>query len=99
MYLQSGAGAAWKDGSQRAAAFTGVTADWESRRWFLSYDNRLFDAGSMERYAHQSTRVGVAPYIGHYGDLHTWLMLQTDYYTNEDKHFLGDAAGAAVQRE
>src|ERR1700744_5559749 len=62
LYLQSGAGAAWKDGSQRAAAFTGITTDWESRRWFLSYDNRLFEAGNMERYAHQSTRVGLAPY-------------------------------------
>ena len=87
LYLQSGAGTAWKDGSQRAAVFTGVTADWESRRWFLSYDNRFFDAGNIERYAHHSTRVGIAPYIGHYGDLHTWLMLQTDYYTNQDKNF------------
>ncbi len=44
---------------------------------------------TSKRHAHQSTRIGVAPYIGHYGDLHTWLMLQTDYYTNEDKHFPG----------
>ena len=25
----------------------------------------------------QSVKVGVAPYLGDYGDLHTWLMVET----------------------
>lgn len=87
LYLQGGVGAAYKGDSQRAAAYTGIAADWESRRWFLSYENHFFDAGDMERFAHHAARVGVAPYIGKYGDVHTWLMLQTDYYSNEDKRF------------
>ena len=84
---QSGFGAAYQDDSQRLAAYTGLTADWETQRWFLSYENRIYQVGNLEHYFHQSARVGVAPYIGKYGDLHTWLMLQADHYTNEDKNF------------
>jgi hypothetical protein len=87
LYLQSGIGAAYRDGDQRLAGYTGLMADWESQRWFLSYGNHVYDSGNLGRYFHQDARIGVAPYIGKYGDLHTWLMLQVDQYTNEDKHF------------
>ena len=88
LYLQGGAGGAWKSGDgQRAAASAGMSADWESRRWFLAYENRFFTAGNLDRGAHHLARIGMAPYIGHYGDTHTWLMLQADYYSNEDKRF------------
>ena len=33
----------------------------------------------------QSARVGIAPYIGDYGDLHTWLMLQVDHVPESDE--------------
>ena len=32
-----------------------------------------------------SARVGVAPYIGDFGDLHTWFMLQVDNQPDMDE--------------
>ncbi len=78
-YLKSGIGVAYDDGEYEPAVFTGFAADWETRRWFTSYENRFFHAGDIDKFAKHKARVGVAPYIGDYGDIHTWLMLQTDY--------------------
>ncbi|MCB9991016.1 MAG: hypothetical protein H6867_06510 [Rhodospirillales bacterium] len=86
-YIKSGAGIAYDDGETEAAAFTGVAADWETRRWFTSYENRFFYAGDIARFARHKARAGVAPYIGDYGDLHTWLMLQADYDAGERDDF------------
>lgn len=78
-YLLTGAGAAYGSGETAAAGYAGIEADWENRRYFVQYQNRFMDAGDIERYARQTARIGVAPYIGDYGDVHTWLMLQADY--------------------
>ena len=66
------------DGSDEShAGFVGLAADWETRRWFTSYSVRGYDLG-FDRDIRHAARVGVAPYIGDYGDLHTWLMLQVE---------------------
>lgn len=88
-YLKSGAGVAYSDyqsfdGKTEPAAFTGIALDWEDRRWFTSYENHLLYAGDIEKHFTQKARVGVAPYIGGYGDLHTWLMLQVDHNPKEN---------------
>lgn len=80
LYLKAAAGQAdpFGDGaSVEAAGFVGIGADWETRRWFASYEGRAYDLGFTQD-ARQSARIGVAPYIGDFGDLHTWLMLQVE---------------------
>ena len=80
LYFKAAAGQAdpFGDGADvEAAGFVGVAADWETRRWFVSYEARAYDLGFTQD-ARQSARIGVAPYIGDYGDLHTWLMLQVE---------------------
>ncbi len=80
LYFKAAAGQAdpFGDGADvEAAGFVGVAADWETRRWFVSYEGRAYDLG-FDQDARQSARIGVAPYIGDYGDLHTWLMLQVE---------------------
>lgn len=84
LYLFSAAGVAYSDyqsfeGKTEAAGFTGIEADWEDRRFFTSYENRLTYAGDITKEFRQKARVGIAPYIGDYGDLHTWFMLQVDH--------------------
>lgn len=84
LYLKSGAGVAHSDagdfdGTIEAAGFTGVAADWENRRFFVSYENRYTAAGQIDDFYTQSARIGVAPYEGDYGDLHTWIMLQVEH--------------------
>ncbi len=86
-YLKSGVGVAYDDGEFEPAAFTGIALDWETRRYFTSYENHLLYAGDIDKHITHKARVGIAPYIGNYGDLHTWLMLQTDYDAGADDSF------------
>lgn len=79
LYLKSGLGIAYNSENTAPAAFTGIAADWEDRRYFVSYENRFFYAKDIEQFAKHSGRIGIAPYIGNYGDIHTWIMLQADY--------------------
>lgn len=92
IYLKSGLGVAssvqgnFEDGTD-AAAFTGLSADWENRRLFVSYENRYTEAGDIHDGFHQSARIGVTPYIGDYGDLHTWLMLEVGHDPEDENNF------------
>ena len=84
IYLKSGLGAAYSDlgdfsGEINAAGFTGLAVDWENRRYFVSYENRYTEAGDIADFYMQSARLGWAPYVGDYGDLHSWLMLRIDH--------------------
>ena len=89
-YLLSAGGIAYSDygkfsSKTEAAGFTGIEADWENRRFFTSYTNRLMYAGDIDKEYREKARVGIAPYIGEYGDLHTWLMVQVDHDPS-DRH-------------
>ncbi len=79
VYIDAGLGAAHNEGAVDPAVYTGLSADWENRRLFTSYENRFLWADDTEKFAKHMARVGIAPYIGGHGDLHTWLMLQADY--------------------
>ena len=79
IYLKSGAGVARESGEYSPAVFTGLATDWETRRYFTAYENRFFWADDADKFITHKARIGIAPYIGDYGDLHTWLMVQADY--------------------
>lgn len=87
IYIKSGAGIAYEDNETEAALFTGLAADWETRRYFASYDTQFLKAGDITSYAKHKARVGIAPYEGDFGDLHTWLMLQGDYDAGKQDSF------------
>ena len=64
----------------RPAVFLGAQADWESRRFLLlaeAHRMAVEEQGSTVMYR---GRIGVAPYIGEFGDLHTWLILQAEHF-------------------
>lgn len=92
LYIKSGIGYADRNSSQfkdqsSFAAFTGIAADWESRRWFSSYQNRYLEAGEVDDFFMQEARLGIAPYIADYGDLHTWLMLEVKHIPEGEDTF------------
>lgn len=87
LYLKSGVGVARDDGEYGAAAFTGIAANWETRRYFTSYENRFFWTENTEKYISHTARIGVAPYVGDYGDLHTWFMIETEYDAGDQDNF------------
>lgn len=80
-YLESSAGTAYSDHDKfhnrtEAAGFSGVSFDWENRRFYCAYKNRYLYAGSIDKFFEERLWLGAAPYIGEYGDIHTWLMLE-----------------------
>ena len=53
----------------------GVHGDWETRRYFIGFDYK--EIKNIIDYTDKHIQLGFAPYLGAYGDLHTWLMLKT----------------------
>jgi len=83
-YLKSAIGSTHSDehpfsNHQVLAGFIGFAADWEDRRFFTSYENKSFYSSDIAKYFQQKVRFGIAPYIGNYGDLHTWFMMQIEH--------------------
>ena len=61
--------------------FSGISVDWEDRQYFVSYQNRVNYNSSIDTFFLQKARIGFAPYVGDYGDFHTWVMLQVESMT------------------
>ena len=85
-YLKLGAGQAdpFGDEGGEFATFAEFAADWETRRWFASYGARGWNTGD-DNSVHHEARIGVAPYVGDYGDLHTWFMLQVENHPGSEE--------------
>ena len=89
LYFLSGLGVASGDGNQRLGGFAGMEGDWESRRYYMSYENRYTDAGRSVRQEFQEMgRIGIAPYVAESGSLHTWLMLQADHFPENRRSWI-----------
>lgn len=84
LYSKLGAGVNVNDGDTSSLAYGGVMADWEDRRFFVSYGNEYEMVGDNGEFMQQA-RLGIAPYVGDVGDLHTWIMVEADHRPeNED---------------
>lgn len=84
VYVLTSAGVASNDraslrGKTGAAGLVGLEADWENRRFLVLGQVKGFAAEGIDKTLTWRGRVGVAPYVGEFGDLHTWLMLQVDH--------------------
>lgn len=62
--------------------FFGLHGDWETRRWFAGFNLKSVETKAF-KYIDQCYQVGVAPYLGDYGDLHTWIMVKTKKFSSE----------------
>lgn len=88
VYLMTGAGFGDNHGDISFAAFEGIEADWESRRYYLSYENRIIQSPANDQYFDQKARIGIAPYVGDYDAVHTWFMLQFQNNPTADEKFI-----------
>ena len=79
LYFQSGLSS--KSGND---LFYGIHGDWETRRWFLGFDTKKVE-NRLKSYNQNHVQIGFAPYLGEYGDIHTWLMLKTKKTSVKDK--------------
>lgn len=84
LFLLSGLG---RTSDAEFGGYAGLEADWEDRRYYVSYENRYTFAGDdVKQEYQQKARVGIAPYVAEYGGLHTWLMLQVDHMPEDKDH-------------
>jgi hypothetical protein len=89
IFWMAGAGVAFDDvasagGDAQPAAYVGVEADWENRRFYTLYQARAFWAEDIDETFSQRLRLGVAPYVAEAGGLHTWAILQIDHEPEEE---------------
>lgn len=82
-YLLSGLGATHED----VGGYAGIEADWEDRRYYVSYENRFGFIPDVDEAFTQKARIGIAPYVGGYGSMHTWLMLQADHRPEDEDNW------------
>lgn len=64
--------------------FIGMHGDWETRRVFVGFGLKHVQA-DVKDYTEEYIQLGMAPYLGDYGDLHTWILIKTkrNSLTNE----------------
>ncbi len=85
LYLKSQAGASGWGGKLEPSGQIGFSGDWESRKYYSSYSIAgRYEGFSDQTSMHQMMRLGVAPYVGDYGSLHTWIMLQAEHHPHEE---------------
>lgn len=92
-YLRSGLGNAYSDkdkfdSKKSIAGFTGISMDWENQRYFIQYANRYTYAYEIDEFYTQSLHFGITPYIGDYGDIHTWIMMKIDHTPKFKNNFI-----------
>mgnify|MGYP001416850185 FL=1 len=56
--------------------FYGIHGDWETRRWFIGFGYKKISHDSID-YEDKFIQFGLAPYLGEYGDFHTWIMVKS----------------------
>ena len=88
IFNMSGAGAAYYRERTQPCLWTAFLVDYESRRWFFSYEPRFVWDGNIEKSFWQRARVGIAPYLANYDQLNTWIMFQVDHHPAKHNHFV-----------
>ena len=71
LYFQSGVSSKGLNNN-----FIGEHGDWETRRWFIGFGYKKVSNDIIE-YDDKFLQIGVAPYLGEYGDFHTWVMVKS----------------------
>ena len=87
IYLKTGIGTSTYlegDKDYNKSYFIAGAADWETQKLYSNYEVRYSDIGNIEDFILHSGAFGFAPYVGNYGDLHTWALYTFQY--NEDRN-------------
>jgi len=81
IYLMGGAGSLILNGDSEFAGKGTLQADWETRKIYTAVHYSRWFSENLETEMY-TARIGVAPFVAGYNDLHIWAMLQGQY--NED---------------
>ncbi len=80
IYIKSGVGDMRDSTDNGLAGFTGIAADFETRKYLISYSNRYYksDKNVLSQFQ-QSARIAFAPYVANYDSWHQWLILEVTH--------------------
>ena len=90
-YLKTGLGLLKSDykeynNKKELISYAELATDWETRKYFVSYNNNMIKAVTVDGLFMQKARIGYAPYITGYGGLHTWLMYEMQHMPENKKN-------------
>jgi hypothetical protein len=88
IFNMSGAGMVRKGSRNEPAAWTTMMADYETRRFFVSYEARFMYARDIEKSVWQRAYAGFAPYLANYDQLNTWALIRVDHHPAKNDHFV-----------
>ena len=88
IFNMTGAGMARQGSNNQLAAWAALLADYETRRWFFSYEPRVTYARNIDKAFWQRAYAGVAPYLANYDELNTWLLIRVDHHPAKNDHFV-----------
>jgi len=55
--------------------YYGIHGDWETRRVFTSFSH-IYKHTETKDYSESELQLGIAPYLGEYNELHSWMMIK-----------------------
>lgn len=79
LYLFGAAGGVKAADINGSAWLGGIEADWETRKVYTSAKIKFQDSDKFESKTMYQARLGVAPYLTKFENLHTWVILQVQY--------------------
>ena len=91
IYIKSGVGTStYLEGIKdyNRSYFISSSTDWETQRLYANYAIRYTDVDKIEEFLLHSGAAGFAPYIGDYGDLHSWILYTFRYNKDKNKNRL-----------
>jgi hypothetical protein len=88
IFSMTGGGVARQGNRNQAAAWTSILADYETRRWYFSYEPRWTYAGDIDNSFWQRAYAGFAPYLANYDQLNTWFLIKFDHHPAKKDHFV-----------
>jgi hypothetical protein len=88
IFSMTGVGTARQGSNTQPAAWAFLLADYETRRWFFSYEPRFTYAGNIEKSFWQRGYAGFAPYLATYDQLNTWFLIRLDHHPAKNEHFV-----------
>jgi hypothetical protein len=67
-----------------------LAADWETRKHLVSYENSFIKPTSIKNTYMQKFRIGKAPYVAKYGELHTWLIYELVHIPDRSSKYISN---------
>ncbi|MDA9231038.1 hypothetical protein N9O56_00510 [Rickettsiales bacterium] len=85
LYLKSNIGNAAKSKNNEIYSALGLATDFETRRYFISYQNNYYKSdGDVISIFQQNIQFGIAPYVANYNNIHSWVMIRIDHEPDSD---------------